>query len=252
MSSILTGLQRMPCLNNLNISHPVLTLESTSFVGHHQFLEAHQSQLEHLTFNFIPKSDFSNITDEFFSQDFCHVLLPELQSLSFRFLSPAMSCDVAAVSYFQKIILTVKSLRVYPVIFSDNQVASILAGPKPGKCFTALEMLDIPMWCFSPALLGLLAEKTPRLRSLKLIVFIIGPDEKVQPFGRNMIPEFCDVLQSRCYPEWGLYELNIGYLHDSERLLPSLRNQCKVALFRALPKLKLFCGLGPEESWLEE
>ena len=58
--------------------------------------------------------------------------------------------------------------------------------------------------------------------------------------------KFCEALQSSYFPEWGLYELQLGPLP------PSSRNRCKVALFRALPKLKEFCGLGPEESWPEE
>lgn len=41
MSSILTDLQHMPWLNSLHVSHHFVSWELTSFVGHHQFLEAH-------------------------------------------------------------------------------------------------------------------------------------------------------------------------------------------------------------------
>ncbi|KIM41560.1 hypothetical protein M413DRAFT_445533 [Hebeloma cylindrosporum] len=250
ISSTLTGLQRMPCLNSLYISHPFLTLESTSFVGHRKFLETHQSQLQHLTVEFLAPPPSFYIAEEFFNQEWCRVLLPELQSLSFRLLCFMESCDDAAIPYFQRHILTVKFLRIYPMIFSYDQVASILTGPKPGgDQLTALRVLDIQIWCFSPDFLRLLAEQTPRLRSLKLMVSAIGPDKHSEL--RNRVPEFCDALQSYYFPEWGLYELQIGHLHGS-LLPPSLRNQCKVALFRALPKLKEFCGLGPGESWLEE
>ena len=141
-------------------------------------------------------------------QDVCRVLLPELQSLrvSFRFLWKPISCDTAAMSYFQQNILTLKSLQIYSVTFSYDQVASILAGPKPGqKYLMALEILDIQIWCFSPALLGLFAEKTPRLRSLKLIASIIGlaSDEKPDPLERpdNRVPEVSRLtLCSICPP----------------------------------------------------
>ena len=187
VSSILRDLRYMPCLNSLHISHPFLSLESTSLVGHHQFLEAHQSQLQHLTFDFAAHSDSFDITDEFFNQEWCRVLLPGLQSLSFRLLCLPVSCSAAAIPYFQQHILTVRSLRIYPLIFSYDQVASILTGPSPGGYFTAITMLDIQVWCFSPALLGLLVEKTPRLRTLKLMISVIGPDKQSKPWNR--VPE---------------------------------------------------------------
>lgn len=52
----------------------------------------------------------------------------------------------------------------------------------------------------------------------------------------NYLPKFCEALQSSYFPEWDLYELQIGHLHGPP-FPPSLQNWCKNALFCALPKL---------------
>jgi len=114
-------------LRNLDISHPFLSLESTSLVGHHLFLEAHQSQLQHLTFDFVAQSSGSgslNITDEFFNHEWCHVLLPELQFLSFHLSSFTVSFEAAAITYFQRQIPNLESLEIHQLCFSYNQLAT--------------------------------------------------------------------------------------------------------------------------------
>ena len=165
ISSILAGLQHMPCLNSLNISHHFLSLGLMSLVSH-QFLEAHQSQLQHLTFNFVAHSPSSDITNEFFNQEWCRILFPELQSLLFGLwflrLTVLVFREDAAITYIQQHVLTVKSLQVSVLTFSYDQVASILTGLKGGEYrLTKLETLNLQIWCFSLALLSLLAENTP-------------------------------------------------------------------------------------------
>ena len=193
ISSILAGLQHMPHLNSLHISHPFLTLGLMNFVGHHQFLEAHQLQLQYLTFNFVVQSLSSDIANKFFNQEWCDILLPGLQSLSFCFLCLTVSHDDAAdttIPYFQQHIPTVKSLIIHTLHFSYNQVASILTGPKYGEYqLTVLRMLDIQIQCFSPAFLSLLIDKAPQLWLLKLNMSIIGPDKQPKCFRRSRVPE---------------------------------------------------------------
>ena len=190
MSSILNGLRHMPRLNSLNISHHFRSLKLTSLIGHHQFLKVHQSQLQHLTFETQSFCSDMEITDEFFNQEWCHVLLPELRSLSFSLSGFRVSCEAAAIPYFQRHISTVKSLTILALYFSYDQVASILMGPKQGGYqLTALRTLNIQIWCFSPALLSLLADQAPQLRSLKLYVCVIGPDKQPESFASNRVPE---------------------------------------------------------------
>ena len=190
MSSILTGLRYMPCLNSLNISHHFLSLKLTSFVGHHQFLQAHQSQLQHFTFETQSFCSDMEITDEFFNQEWFHVLLPELQSLSFSLSGFRVSCEAAAIPYFQRHIPTIKSLSILALDFSYDQVASIFTGPKQGGYqLASLRTLYIQIWCFSPAFLSLLVDNAPQLRLLELNGSVIGPDKQPERFGPNRVPE---------------------------------------------------------------
>jgi len=53
ISSMLSSLQHMPYLSRLDITHLFVSSESPSLVGLHHFLETHQSQLQHLAFNFM-------------------------------------------------------------------------------------------------------------------------------------------------------------------------------------------------------
>lgn len=249
MSTALLGLPRMPYLKSLHISHLLLGMEPTSFAGHHQFLETHQSQLQRFTFDFVGQSPALNIAipDEFFNQEWCRVLLPELLSLSLQFHRFIIPSSEAAIPYMQRHIPTVETLIIHALQFSYEQISSILKGPTPGGYqLTRLRILDIQIWCFSPAFLSLLVRQAPHLQSLKLTASVVGPDKQPARFGRNRVPEFCEALKSSYFPDWGLYELQLSLLP------PSSRNQCKVALFRALPKLKKFCGLTSEESWSEE
>jgi hypothetical protein len=189
MSSLLTGLRHMPCLSSLNFSHHFLSLKLTNLIGHHQFLQGHQSQLQRLTFEAQSFRSDMEITDEFFNQEWCHILLPELQALSYSLSGFRMSCEAAAIPYFQRHIPTVKSLTIFGLHFSYDQVASILTGPTPGYQLTMLRTLDIRIRCFSPAFLNLLAEKTPQLRLLKLDMSVIGPDKQPESFAGDRVPE---------------------------------------------------------------
>jgi hypothetical protein len=195
ISSILNSLQHMPYLSRLDITHPFFSSKLTCLVGYHHFLETHQSQLQHLTFNFVAQSSSCDMdSSEFLNQEWCRVLLPGLQFLSFGLSGFRMSCEAAAIPYFQRHIPTVKSLTILDLHFSYDQVASILTGPMSGGYqLTALRTLDIRIWCFSPAFLSLLAENTPQLRSLKLNMSVIGPDKgpdkQPERFGRNRVPE---------------------------------------------------------------
>jgi hypothetical protein len=192
ISSMLNNLHHMPYLSDLNITHLFFDPELTAnLVGYHHFLEAHQSQLQYLAFNFTARSSSFVIDSfEFLSQEWCCVLLPGLQSLSFGLSGFSVSCEAAAIPYFQRHIPTVTSLTILSLHFSYEQVASILTGPKPGGYqLTALRALDIQIWCFSPAFLSLLVDRAPQLRSLKLSAFVIGPDKQPARFGRNRVPE---------------------------------------------------------------
>ena len=191
ISSMLNSLQHMPYLSNLDITHLFFSPELTaSLVGYHHFLEAHQSQLQHIAFNFVARSSSFDIdSSEFLNQEWCRVLLPGLQSLSFGLSGFSVSCEAAAIPYFQRHIPTITSLTILSLHFSYEQVASILTGPNPGYQLTALRALDIQIWCFSPAFLSLLVDKTPQLRSLKLNASVIGPDKQPARFGRNRVPE---------------------------------------------------------------
>ncbi|KIM41562.1 hypothetical protein M413DRAFT_151078 [Hebeloma cylindrosporum] len=192
MSSALLGLPRMPCLKSLHISHLFLGMEPTSFAGHHQFLETHQSQLQHFTFDFVGQSPALNIAipDEFFNQEWCRVLLPELQSLSLQFHRFIIPSSEAAIPYLQRHIPTVETLIIHALQFSYEQISSILMGPTPGGYqLTRLRILDIQIWCFSPAFLSLLVRQAPHLQSLKLTASVIGPDKQPARFGRNRVPE---------------------------------------------------------------
>jgi len=192
ISSVLADLRHMPCLNTLNLSHRFLSLELTSLAGHHQFLETHRSQLQHLRLDYFEWGfPFFNTPEEFFNQEWCRVLFPELRSLSLRlrvsyFTTPF---EDAAITYIQQHIPTVESLHVY-LTFSYEQVASILTGPKGGEYqLTKLGTLDLRIWCFSPALLILLAVNAPQLQSLRLRPIVLGPDNHTEPFGENRAPE---------------------------------------------------------------
>ena len=206
ISFILNSLQHMPYLSCLNITHPFFSSKLTCLIGYHHFLEAHQSQLQHLTFNFVAQSSSCDMdSSEFLNQEWCHVLLPGLQSLSFGLSGFGMSCEAAAIPYFQRHIPTVKSLTILDLHFSYDQVAAILTGPKSGGyLLTTLRTLDIRIWCFSPTFLSLLAENTPQLRSLKLNMFVIGPDKgpdkQPERFGKNRVPEVGRHSQSSMYP----------------------------------------------------
>jgi len=190
ISSILADLPHMPYLRNLDISHPFLSLELTSLVGHHLFLKAHQSQLQYLTLNFVAQSSPLNVTDEFFNQEWCRVLLPDLQFLSFGLSGFSVSCEAAAIPYFQRQTPNLKSLEVHPLWFSYDQMASIITGPKAaGYQLKALRTLDVQIRCFSPDLLSLLADRIPHLRSLKLVVMAIGPDKQHDIIGISLVPE---------------------------------------------------------------
>jgi hypothetical protein len=196
MSSILANLPHMPYLRNLDISHPFLSLELTSLVGHRLFLEAHQSQLQHLSVDFVEQSSSLNITGEIFNQEWCRVLLPALQFLFFRFSGfTASSSEAAAVPYFQRQIPTLKSLVVHPLCFSYSQMASIFTGLKAGGCKPiALRTLDMEIQCLSPDLLSLLANGIPQLRSLKLAVIVIGPDRQPSLPERDQVPEVSPLI----------------------------------------------------------
>jgi len=61
-----------------------------------------------------------------------------------------------------------------------------------------------------------------------------------------VLQQFCNALQSSRFPEWGLYDMTILPLRR-DSLNDSLLNQCNVALFCALPKLKKIYGLGLTE-----
>jgi hypothetical protein len=188
---MLNSLQHMPYLSCLDITHLFVSSELPSLVGIHYFLEIHQSQLQHLAFNFMGRSSFSGIdSSEFFNQEWCRVLLPGLQSLSFGLSGFTLPCEAAAIPYLQRHIPTVTSLTIPSMHFSYDQVASILTGPTPGGYpLTALRTLDIRIGCFSPALLSLLVASAPQLRSLKLNMSAIGPDKQPERFGRNRVPE---------------------------------------------------------------
>ena len=201
MSSMLTSLQHMPYLSDLDIAHFFLGSELTSFIGHHQFLEAHGSHLQHLTLEFMEQPSLFDIDmSEFFNQEWCRVLLPELQTLSFG-LSPRFEVPhETAIPYFQRHIPTVKSLTIRSLNFSHDQFSSILTGPKPGEYrLTGLGTLDIQILCFSPAFLSLLVDKTPHLRLLRLKASIIGPDKQPEPWGRNRVPEVSRLSFSSLY-----------------------------------------------------
>jgi len=209
MSSVLADLRHMPCLNTLHISHRFLSLESTSLVGHHQFLETHRSQLKYLTFDYFEWGFPSfNTPEEFFNQEWCRVPFPELRSLSFRLRVSysTMSFEDGAITYIQQHIPIVESLQVL-LPFSYDQVASILTGPKGGEYqLTKLGILDLEIWCFSPALLSLFAVNTPQLQSLRLRPTVLGPDKQPEPFGGNR------VLEVSPLPFSGLYQhIEINY-----------------------------------------
>jgi hypothetical protein len=191
ISSILANLPHMFYLRNLDISHPFLSLELTSLVGHQLFLEAHQSQLQHLSLDFFRvQSSPLNITADFFNQEWCHVVLPELQCLSFHLCGFTVSCEAAAITYLQRQIPSLKSLKVHPLWFSYDQMTSIITGPKStGYQLKALRTLDVQIRCFSPNILSLLADRIPHLRSLKLAVAVIGPDEQPEHLGSSRVPE---------------------------------------------------------------
>jgi len=192
ISSMLNSLQHMPYLSDLNITHLFFSPEFTaSLVGYRHFLEAHQSQIQHLAFNFAARSPFFNIdSSEFLNQEWCRVPLPGLQSLLFGLSGFRVSCGAAAIPYIQRHIPTVTSLTIRSLHFSYDQVASILTGPKSGGYqLTALRALDIEIWCFSPAFLSLLVDRAPQLRSLRLNASVIGPDKQPERFGRNRVPE---------------------------------------------------------------
>jgi len=199
ISSMLSSLQRMPYLSRLDITHLFVSSESPSLIGLHHFLETHQSQLQHLAFNFMGRSSFFDIDiSEFLNQEWCHVLLPGLQSLSFGFSGFTLSSEAAAIPYLQRHIPTVTSLTIISRHFSYDQVASILTGPKSGGYqLTALRALDIRIRCFSPTFLSLLVDSAPQLRSLKLNVSVIGPDKQPERFERSRVPEVgCHSLSS--------------------------------------------------------
>jgi len=190
MSSILADLPHMPYLRSLDISHPFLNLALTSLVGHHLFLEAHQSQLQHLNFDFVAQSSSFDITDEFFNQEWYRVLLPALQFLTFRLSGFTVSCEATAIPYLQRQIHTLKSLDVHPLSFSYDQMASILTGPQAaGYQLSALRMLDVQIKCFSPYLLSLIADRISNLHSLKLVVLVVGPDKHPKDLGSSKVPE---------------------------------------------------------------
>jgi len=197
MSSILADLQHMPYLSSLDIAQP---MQLMGFVGHHQFLEAHRLHLQHLTLEVMEAPFFGMDISEFFNQEWCRVLLPELQSLSFG-LSPRFEGPYeAAIAYFQRHIPTVKSLIIRSLNFSYDQFSSILTGPKHGGYqLSGLGTLDIQIWCFSPAFLSLLADKTPHLQSLRLKASIIGPDKQPEPLGRNRVPEVSQLSFTSLY-----------------------------------------------------
>jgi hypothetical protein len=205
ISSMLNSLQHMPYLNGLYITHRFVSSELPCLVGYHHFLETHQSQLQHLAFNFMGRSSFlGNDNSEFLNQEWCRVLLPGLQSLSFGFSGFTLSSEAAAIPYLQRHIPTVKSLTVLVLNFSYDQVASILTGPRHGGYqLTALRALNIRISCFSPAFLSLLVDNVPQLRSLKLTMSAIGPDKQPEHFPRNsLVPEvshslFCMYLCPR-------------------------------------------------------
>jgi hypothetical protein len=179
----------MPYLRNLDISHPFLSLERTRLTGHHLFLEAHQSQLQYLSFDFVAQSSSLEITDEFFNQEWYRVLLPALQSLSFRLSGFTVSCE-AAIPYLQRQIPTLKFLEVHQLCFSYDQIASVITGPKAEGCqLRALRTLNVQIQCFSPYLLTLVADRLPNLQSLKLLVMTIGPDKQPKDLGSSKIPE---------------------------------------------------------------
>ena len=188
---MLNSLQHMAYLSRLDITHHFVSSELPSLEGFHYFLETHQSQLQHLAFNFMGRpSSFGIDSPGFLDQEWCRVLLPGLRSLSFGLSGFSLPCQAAAIPYLQRYMPTVMSLTILNMHFSYDQVASILTGPTPGGCqLTALRVLDIRIWCFSPALLPLLVDSAPQLRSLKLNMSAIGPDKQPERFGRNRVPE---------------------------------------------------------------
>jgi len=126
----------------------------------------------------------------FFNQEWCRVLLPELQFLSFRFSRVTVPCEAAVIPYLQRQIWTLRSLEVHTFFFSFDQVASIITGHRDGgHQLVALRTLDMDIQCFSPDLLNLLADRIPQFRPLKQTVIVIGPDKQPDPPGRGRVPE---------------------------------------------------------------
>jgi hypothetical protein len=258
LSSFLKEIPHIPRLSGFGLSQnsSLTSSDPTALSGHHHFLQTHQSHLLDLNMKFTPLYSPSPTTETWFTQEWCHVRLPKLCSLSLTLPQPPEHDARGAAPYLLQYTQTLTTLSLKPCRFS-YEAASVLL-PELGA--GVLRTLELFVWAMSPDLLQLFAQHMPNLYSLKVNAKYYSPERDAQvAWGAERISlvrslslsgvaicvadrisnfswKFCQAMKLVSFPDWKL-----DNFQWDPYLVPHL-DELFLAMVTALPRVQSFWG----------